>query len=134
MKLSTTDAATFTDTSKSTIQRLINSGKLSGQRNDSGHFEIDKSELCRFFNINPDRQFTASNMNQDASIEPKVVHHIDATDKIVIKSLQEQLELTKTMLNESKEREQRLLGILESNTRLIEHQKETPKKRKFFFF
>lgn len=62
MALSLVQAAKVSGKSKSTINRSINSGKLSAQRHDDGSYSIDPSELFRVFPKNP---------KEPASTEPK---------------------------------------------------------------
>jgi len=49
MKYTAGQAATATGISKSTITRALKSGKISGQKDESGAWEIDPSELHRVF-------------------------------------------------------------------------------------
>ena len=49
MHLSLGQAAKETGKSKSVISNALNSGRLSGKRNDKGGWEIDPSELFRVF-------------------------------------------------------------------------------------
>jgi predicted site-specific integrase-resolvase len=49
MKYTLSQAATATGKNKATVQRAIKSGKISAQKNSSGAYEIDPSELHRIF-------------------------------------------------------------------------------------
>jgi excisionase family DNA binding protein len=52
--LSLREAAQLAKTSKSTILRAIQSGRLSATRTDDGGYSIDPAELCRVYPPRPD--------------------------------------------------------------------------------
>jgi excisionase family DNA binding protein len=52
--LSLREAAQLAKTSKSTILRAIQSGRLSATRTDDGGYAIDPAELCRVYPPRPD--------------------------------------------------------------------------------
>jgi len=49
MKYTLSKAATATGKNKATIQRAIKNGKISAEKNSSGAYEIDPSELHRVY-------------------------------------------------------------------------------------
>lgn len=52
-ELSLSQAAKLTGKSKSTINRAIKTGKLSGTRHEDGTYSIDPAELARAFDVEP---------------------------------------------------------------------------------
>lgn len=52
-ELSLSQAAKLTGKSKSTINRAINTGKISATRHENGSYSIDPAELARAFDIEP---------------------------------------------------------------------------------
>ena len=57
--LSLREAAQQAGTSKSTILRAIQSGRLSATRTDDGGYSIDPSELCRVYPPRPETDHSA---------------------------------------------------------------------------
>jgi excisionase family DNA binding protein len=57
--LSLREAAQQAKTSKSTILRAIQSGRLSAARTDDGGYSIDPAELCRVYPPRPDPEPSA---------------------------------------------------------------------------
>jgi hypothetical protein len=68
MGLSLRQAAIEAGTSKSTILRAIQSGRLSATRTDDGGWKIDPAELFRVYDPKPQRP-TDPEMGQDAPSE-----------------------------------------------------------------
>ena len=71
MKYSLADAAKATGKNKTTIQRAIKSGKISGVKGASGAYEIDPAELHRVFpptTAQRDAQQAASNDTQRPTV------------------------------------------------------------------
>jgi chemotaxis protein histidine kinase CheA len=71
MKYSLADAAKATGKNKTTIQRAIKSGKISGVKGASGAYEIDPAELHRVFppaTTQRDAQQAASNDMQRPTV------------------------------------------------------------------
>ena len=66
--LSLREAAQQARTSKSTILRAIQSGRLSAARTDDGGYSIDPAELCRVYPPRPEPEPTADqNAGQGAT-------------------------------------------------------------------
>lgn len=62
MKLTLGQAAKTAGVSKGTISNALKSGRMSGQKNAKGQYEIDPAELDRVF----PKRVEASNMNEPA--------------------------------------------------------------------
>src|SRR3712207_5824063 len=65
--LSLREAAQQARTSKSTILRAIQSGRLSAARTDDGGYSIDPAELCRVYPPRPEPDPTEQSMGQGAT-------------------------------------------------------------------
>ena len=75
--LSLREAAQLAKTSKSTILRAIQSGRLSATRTDDGGYSIDPAELCRVYPPRPDApdqsaDQSATNLASDAATELRI--------------------------------------------------------------
>ena len=87
MHLSLGQAAKETGKSKSVISNALNSGRLSGKRNDKGGWEIDPSELFRVFTKQnakePEKEQngTPENPIQNTLLEQKIRHLREQLDR-----------------------------------------------------
>jgi excisionase family DNA binding protein len=75
--LSLREAAQQAKTSKSTILRAIQSGRLSATRTDDGGYSIDPAELCRVYPPRPDApdhsaEQSATGLSGDAATELRI--------------------------------------------------------------
>lgn len=96
-------AAELTGRSKSTIQRAMNSGKLSFELDNNGRRVIDASELDRVFGLVPqDTTAKTSNTTVQAEIQ-KAADLMEAERlKMRIKALEDQVEMLKEQLEDTK--------------------------------
>ncbi len=127
-KLSAAQVAKLTGKSKSTILRLYNKGKLSGQRQEDRSVLFDLTEVLRFFpeakqetakkDATPQASYTASNETVDTKIialekEIEVLKvRLEFTNK-------ENQQLTKNN-EEIKDEKKKLLDMLERKDLLLE--------------
>jgi predicted site-specific integrase-resolvase len=76
MKYTLSQAATATGKNKATVQRAIKSGKISAQKNSSGAYEIDPSELHRIFPATTQivAQHNISNVTQRPDKHDETMH------------------------------------------------------------
>ena len=87
MHLSLGQAAKETGKSKSVISNALNSGRLSGKRNDKGGWEIDPSELFRVFTKQnakePEKEQngTPENPIQNILLEQEIRHLREQLDR-----------------------------------------------------
>lgn len=95
-------AAELTGKSKSTIQRAMNSGKLSFELDPNGRRVIDVSELERVFGLS--QQNTAPAATAAASVEAELEKASQMIEmerlKMRIKMLEDKLEMTETQLDD----------------------------------
>ena len=83
--LSLREAAQQAGTSKSTILRAIQSGRLSATRTDDGGYSIDPAELCRVYPPRPD----APDQSADQSVGQGATGlSIDAATELRIRNAQ----------------------------------------------
>ena len=79
--LSLREAAQQAKTSKSTILRAIQSGRLSAARTDDGGYSIDPAELCRVYPPRPDPEPDAGAGQAQGSL-------VDAATELRIRNAQ----------------------------------------------
>lgn len=95
-------AAELTGRSKSTIQRAMNSGKLSFEVDGNGRRLIDASELDRVFGLLP--QTGDTTQKETTSSQAELQRAADMLEierlKMRVKALEEQLEMTKEQLED----------------------------------
>lgn len=95
-------AAELTGRSKSTIQRSMNSGKLSFEIDGNGRRLIDVSELDRVFGLLP--QNSGAPSQQETSSQAELQRAADMLEierlKMRVRGLEEQLELTREQLED----------------------------------
>lgn len=141
--LTTREAAAQSGKSHQQIQRLIRGGKLSAERNESGNYQIEKSEFYRVF---PD----AFSERQDTSFNANMMHHGRINDVTHLEAmlaekirqnefLKEQLELSikqiefaHTQLESATLEKTRLLDTISNQQKLIEHQSCKKERKKLF--
>lgn len=96
-------AAELTGRSKSTVQRAMNSGKLSFEIDANGRRLIDASELDRVFGLLPQGASTAS-APQESSSQSELQRAADMLEierlKMRVRGLEEQLEITREQLED----------------------------------
>ena len=94
-------AAELTGRSKSTIQRAMNSGKLSFEIDGNGRRLIDASELDRVFGMLPQG---AGSAPQESSSQSELQRAADMLEierlKMRVRGLEEQLEITREQLED----------------------------------
>lgn len=98
-------AATLTGKSKSTIQRAMNSGKLSFEIDANNRRIIDVSELDRVFGLMPQNQENEPSSTQSVEAELKKASDMIEMErlKLEIKSLETQLETAREQIEDLKE-------------------------------
>jgi len=101
-------AAELTGKSKSTIQRAMNTGKLSFEKDTNNRRIIDVSELERVYGLNGNNSASGSSSSAVAASQSSVEAELKkATDmiemermKMKIQALEDQLELTSTTMED----------------------------------
>jgi competence protein ComGC len=89
VKLSLNKAAKEAGVAKSTLLDALNTGRMSAEKNEKGHWEIDPSELFRVFpkasSKNPEKPIQTSLENHQKTIQNSAL-------EIEVKMLREQIE------------------------------------------
>ena len=99
-------AAELTGRSKSTVQRAMNSGKLSFEIDSNGRRLIDASELDRVFGLLPQGAGSASSSaaQQETSSQTELQRAADMLEierlKMRVRGLEEQLEIVRDQLED----------------------------------
>jgi predicted transcriptional regulator len=130
--LSLRQAAQAAGVTRQTIYRYAKQGKLSTVLRDDGSKGVDTSELIRVFGTLREPETDTATVT-----EPQKVTAGDSGDSSVVlqsqlEAAQEALRTAQEALRQSNSEKDRLLGILESQTRLLEHKpaETAPKKLK----
>lgn len=99
-------ASELTGRSKSTVQRAMNSGKLSYEVDENGRRLIDVSELDRVFGLTPQRNESTMSTAPDNSavMELERARHNVELDrmKVQVRLLEEQLEQSRSQIEDLK--------------------------------
>ena len=106
------DAARLSGVSRSTIYRRIKSGEMSVEISPDGKKRIETSELSRVFGDLPGKPENSTETHHE-----KIK---DASCDKIVELLERQLTHMERELSDAKERESRLLALLETQTRLID--------------
>lgn len=110
------EAANLVGKSHQTIYRYVREGRLSVTKGPDGVQRVEVSELHRVFgNLN---RVTGETVTSDAMSNG--VTRQDEVLEAELKAARELLDATRQALRSAEEREQRLLGVVEAQTRLLE--------------
>ena len=111
-------AARATGVDRTTIYRAIKSGRLSATTTATGERGIDLAELLRVFGPLPQAQ-----QGEDVALPHSATpeHTADAT---LIKVLQEQLQQANEREQQAREREVRLLALLETAQQVLQAEQQ----------
>jgi Helix-turn-helix domain len=119
-EMTLSEAAKWAGKGRPTVWRAIKQGKLSARRNDDGQWMIDPAELARVYqavvsdNVPLKQGAIAFETPETAALQQ------------IIALLERQLEDTQAQREDLKKERDRLLGMVESQTRLITHLSEKP--------
>ena len=131
MTFTVKECATKSGLSPRTIQKHISHGKLSAKRNKDGNYVVDPAEFYRAYpeaNTGEEKEkMTANVRDQDVKDRDNEIKHLN--EKISL--LNDQIALLKDQLTQSQVRENKLLAMADSTTKLLTHEKQR-KKRKWF--
>ena len=131
MKLTLKQAADETGKTKQGIQQAIKSGRISAGKDEKGEWEIDPAELFRAYP--PVNKISTNKLTEiDNTSHPPLHLKIKELELELNAANNEkdfyqgQLANVQNQLQESKVKEDRLLGLLEHNTRLLEDRNSSP--------
>lgn len=129
MQISTREAALEIGVSSRQIQKLIKSGKLSAERNESGNYLIDKSEFYRVF---PEAFNVRTNANSSEyntrTVRDHEIKHLEA----MLTEKTQQNEFLQKQLEYATLEKTRLLDAISNQQKLIEHQSGKKARKKLF--
>ena len=121
MRLNITDAAEMAGVSRGTIYNHIRNGKLSASIGEDGHKYVDVSELERAYG-------TLNTVDVQSDVQPDTIERVSDVELEVLRKenelLRKQLEQTEEREQDARHQVERLLGVLESQTRLLQGTKE----------
>ena len=135
-KLNISQASRAIHKPRTTVQRHIDKGKLSSEKDATGKTVIDVSELQRVYgNLDMDAAFNkmkqiASKMQNDTDENNAEVQHL----KLELKHFEEKFRTSEERRQEAEAREQKLLEIIEKQTLMLAAPQEvvTPVKKSFW--
>jgi hypothetical protein len=114
------EAAKWAGKTRPAIFKAIKAGRISARKNDDGEWLIDPAELARVYQP-PEPVNVSGNSageQQDIGGELAALRQINAV-------LEEQIRDLKVQREDWKTERDRLLGVVESQTRLITHMSQT---------
>jgi hypothetical protein len=124
MNISLSDAAKLVGMSKNGIVKAIKNGKISGQKNVHGQWEVDPAELTRVYKPIETAELVSANKNAPVSdSEPNE----NMALKREVELQREQINLLRDQLADAKGREDKILKMMEEQIgtmRLISDQRE----------
>ena len=124
MNISLSDAAKLVGMSKNGIVKAIKNGKISGQKNVHGQWEVDPAELTRVYKPVETAELVSANKNAPVSdSEPNE----NMALKREVELQREQINLLRDQLADAKGREDKILKMMEEQIgtmRLISDQRE----------
>lgn len=124
MNISLSDAAKLVGMSKNGIVKAIKNGKISGQKNVHGQWEVDPAELTRVYKPIETAELVSANKNAPVrDSEPNE----NMALKREVELQREQINLLRDQLADAKGREDKILKMMEEQIgtmRLISDQRE----------
>jgi len=128
-QISTREAALELGVSSRQIQKLIKTGKLSAERNESGNYLIDKSEFYRAF---PEAFNTRTNTNNNEqwsrTVRDYEIKHLEA----MLAEKTQQNEFLQKQLESSTLEKTRLLDAISNQQKLLEYNGNKKVRKKLF--
>jgi len=130
-KISLSEATRLVPVSKSTLYRDATERKFSWEKDQKGRKVVDPAELERFYGkLNSVPPFSDSNGNSQQDQMGQ-----NGNDKVT-PLLEQKIEFLESQLNDAKKREdesrrekEKLLGIVEKQTLMLEYHPEKPEKQ-----
>lgn len=113
------DAARIAGVSRPTIYRYVSEGRLSVTQDERGVKRVDPAELKRVF---PGVSFETG----PESPKRKTETGPDRSLEVELRGVRELLQVTRDELQAAKDRELKLLGVVEAQTRLLEDKRPKP--------
>jgi hypothetical protein len=119
--VSISEAARLTKKPRSTLHRHMNQGKLSKHQDGQGNPVLDVAELERVYGA-----LQQADMPQTVASLQIATPSAVAVDRAEIEALRRENALLQRQLEDTQGQRDRLLGVVESQTRLITHLSERP--------
>jgi AcrR family transcriptional regulator len=127
-------AADAAGVARQTLYRYVKDGRITATVGHDGQKQVDTSELLRVFGKlrEPVTQMTGATVSDDGKRQPATAPETDRASpetaqlQVELAAAQALLGMTQTELAATREREARLLGVVESQTRLLEYRQSAP--------
>ena len=116
------DAARIAGVSRPTIYRLVKEGKVSVTQDERGVKRVDAAELKRVF---PNARFETGETGESVHARKPETPHAELLE-VELRGAKELLEVTRQALQSEREEKARLLGVVESQTRMLEDRRTRP--------
>lgn len=110
-KLSLNRAAKEAHTAKSTLLDALKTGRMSGEKNEKGHWQIEAAELFRVF---PPKQ---ENGSPEPLPTPQENSHNTSALEVEVKMLREALEDARKDRDQWREQVQKMTAVIEDQTK-----------------
>lgn len=143
-KLSANRAAQEAGVAKKTLLEAMKSGRLTAEKNDKGHWEIDPSELFRCFpkqggaggSVTVSHPPQKTSENSAFEIEVKMlreqIEQLTTSSDRERRTLTDQIDDLRSRLDETQEQNKRLTALIPMRSASEVQTKEAPRKRRFF--
>lgn len=118
-EMTMTEAAKWAGTSRTTVFKAIKSGKISARKNEDGEYRIDPAELERVF-----KPASTDNVTLNGNSEREDIGGEIAGLRAENALLREMANKTERQVEDLRGERDRLLGVIESQTRLLTDQRQ----------
>ena len=132
-KLSLNRAEKIARKTKKTIKKDLDEGRLSGSKNSRGHWEIEESELARFYGLNTDDLVSTPTQTPQDTAPDQTENRIKIAElEAEVKALSAQID--RTDLDRDRERQQLSKHIedLRTSMAVLTDQRAGQGQRRFF--
>lgn len=123
-------AAKATGKTKTTISNAIKKGRLSAEKNVSGHYQIEVSELHRVFDPIQTKQSTDRQKVTvvDPSIDPESLLDNRVIQQL-LKAKDKEIELKEELINQVKSERDKIYGLITNQSEQASREVETLRAR-----
>jgi predicted site-specific integrase-resolvase len=123
-------AAKATGKTKTTISNAIKKGRISAEKNDSGHYQIEASELHRVFDpIQTKQSIDRQKMTVvDPSLDPESLLDNRVIQQL-LKAKDKEIELKEDLINQVKSERDKIYGLITNQSEQASREVESLRAR-----
>ena len=123
-------AAKATGKTKTTISNAIKKGRLSAEKNDSGHYQIEVSELHRVFE--PIQTKQPIDRQKVTAVDPSLDPESLLDNRVIqqlLKAKDKEIELKEELINQVKSERDKIYGLITDQSEQASREVETLRER-----